>query len=369
MNEYTKRQEAAAQYLRQHGLAAAVLEDTEGRRNISIRYLTGHPGDALLFFFASGEVILVPWDLHLAEKIAVCSKIIPYTDFERKITNASKHILKKAANEKAEFQSSTPYPLMLELQKELPEISTVCKDHGFSTFLQEMRSVKTTEEIETYRTAWEITEEIRREIVSGIKAGTLKTEFDTAMHIEKRCRELGCEGTGFETLCAGPERSWGIHAFPAYTSGSIQSKGLTIIDFGVNYNGYRTDITMTIASGPLSQKQSTMCSLVEEAYKKAVRSCIIGADSTKITGEIQDFFKQNSYSMPHALGHGIGLEAHELPVFRTREKCSMKLKENMVLAIEPGLYDQEAGGVRLENDVIITSQGPEIPTKSQIIYI
>ena len=92
-NRYKERQAAAAALVRKAGLAGILLEDTEGRRCSSIRYLTGLPQDGLLFLFAEGRTILVPWDVIMARKMATASEIIPLTDFDRKTEAALRGVL------------------------------------------------------------------------------------------------------------------------------------------------------------------------------------------------------------------------------------------------------------------------------------
>ena len=88
--------------------------------------------------------------------------------------------------------------------------------------------------------------------------------------IEKEARNAGCEGLSFQTLAAGPSRSYGIHAFPNFTTGSFGSEGLSILDFGVSYNGYASDVTLTVATGTLLPEQEQQLKLIQEAYELAL---------------------------------------------------------------------------------------------------
>ncbi len=89
--------------------------------------------------------------------------------------------------------------------------------------------------------------------------------------------------------------------------------------------------------------------------------------------QIQEFFENRGFHMPHSLGHGIGLDAHEAPLFRLLKRNDgqekPRLMDGMVFAVEPGLYDPEAGGVRLENDFLCTAQGTEVLTTARILYL
>ena len=183
------------------------------------------------------------------------------------------------------------------------------------------------------------------------------TETDIALFIETEGRKEGAEGTGFETLAAAPERSFSIHPFPSYSDKKVPAEGLTIIDFGHKYQGYTSDVTTTAAYGKLTEKQEKMIALVKEATEIFESILAPGVSTVDLTNAVTSLFEENGFSMPHALGHGIGLDVHETPVLKNIKGTDTLLKPGMVLAIEPGIYSPESGGVRLENDYLITETG------------
>lgn len=195
------------------------------------------------------------------------------------------------------------------------------------------------------------------------------TETDIALFIETEGRKLGAEGTGFETLAASPERSFSIHPFPSYSDKTAPAEGLTIIDFGHKYSGYTSDVTTTAACGRLTERQEKMISLVEEAVSAFESILAPGLSTVELTESVTSIFEKNGFTMPHALGHGIGLDVHESPVLKSIKETETFLKPGMVLAIEPGIYCPESGGVRLENDYLITETGFEKLTNSKIIRL
>ena len=151
-------------------------------------------------------------------------------------------------------------------------------------------------------------------------------------------------------------------------------RGLSILDFGVRFGGYTSDVTLTLAKKPLSLKQETMIEAVHEAYALALELCRPGIDPVLVGERIQEYFGNRGFYMPHSLGHGIGLDAHEEPSFRRKELPGNEeqrrlLQPGMVFTIEPGLYDPGQGGVRLENDLLCTEQGVEVLTSAQILYL
>ncbi|MDE6774296.1 MAG: M24 family metallopeptidase, partial [Treponemataceae bacterium] len=205
------------------------------------------------------------------------------------------------------------------------------------------------------------------EIEAGLRDGSLKTESDVALLIEKECRRHGCERTGFDTLAAGPGRSWAIHAFPGYTDAPWGTVGLSILDFGVVYEGYTSDTTITVAKAPLSAAQESLVALVERAAQEALPFYQAGSPVRRAGKVAENVFAKAKRTMPHTLGHGIGLEIHEYPRVSGSIDEETVFQAGMIVTLEPGLYDPALGGVRLENDVLITETGNEVLTHARII--
>lgn len=369
---YAERRSRVAARLREEGIGALLIEDTEGRRDPSIRYLTGQPSDALFVIAASGASILIAWDVNMAKALARVDTILAYTDFERRAVKALEGALARLGvgkGSRVELPSVTPYPTYIDYVEALPDYDLVCRSEGLDAFILDMRAVKDSAEVALYRRVSAITDDLMDEIEAAVKAGRIVTEMDAALFIERECRVRGCEGTGFETLAAGPARSFGIHAFPPYGPGAFASPGMTILDFGLKLEGYTSDVTMSFIRGRPSKKADEMVELVEKAYAACVSRCAPGVPSRQVALAADEVFSAAGYAMPHALGHGVGLEAHEAPAVRSRADNEAILAPGHIITIEPGLYDPEAGGVRLENDVLITTAGAEVLTHSRIVRL
>ncbi len=363
--------------LQNHNVALVVLEDFEGRRDPTVRYLTNHPGDAMVFYASGPEpsLLLVPWDVNLAKQYVnkeVNIKIVPYTDFERNPYKALKgaiELLNIKPGSCIEIPPTTSYPSFLHYVDAFPDYDILCREDSSFLFLQQGRAFKTDTELDIYRKAAAITNEIIDALEQEIRNNRLETEADVALFIERNARLRGCEGTGFETLVAGPARSFGIHAFPSYTGAAFTGPGLSIIDFGLKYKGYTTDVTITVARSPLNRTQERMLTLVEKAYDLAVSMVNHEVPTKDVAEAVDKFFEKAKKKMPHALGHGIGLEAHEAPAIRNRSDNEWVFDERMVFTLEPGLYDPVHGGCRLENDFVLSPHGLEQLTKARIIRI
>ena len=385
---YGRRQKKTAGILSKKGITAAIIRDFEGSRNSSLRYLTGHPGDALLFIFGSGKTILLPWDVNLAARYAQCSKIIPYTDFDRDFTKAAAAVLKEESAEavsrgfdrpRIDVSSSFTWPDVEMLKEKLPETEFLCSRSGIDSVISGQRAVKENTELRIIRKAAKITDRIieliEKKLLSAAEGGRKVTETDIALLIEKSARRSGAEGTGFETIAASPSRSAEIHPHPYFTAADFSAPGLSVIDFGIKYLGYTTDVTIAIAAEPLSERQREMVSLVTEAAASAEKMLKPGTPVSAPADEVNRFFRSRGYAMPHALGHGTGLDVHEPPFLRPAPDTAAGaghlplLEKGLVLGVDPALSPRGGGGIRLENDYIITESGCEKITSSRVIHL
>ena len=372
MSSTQKRREKIYDWMAHEGISLVMIDDFEERRNPAIRWLTGQPGDALLFLSADRRALLVPWDINMAMLHAEADSLIPYAEFERRPIKALQGALERLQipkGSKVEIPGTTPYPRFLNYVEEILDYDVICREGGLWTEIEKSRAVKDEDEIKLYRKISVMTDELINLLEKNIKSGKLKTEADVALFIEHEGRNRGCEGTGFETIAAGPARSFGIHAFPHYTGEAFGGNGFSILDFGLKYTGYTSDVTLTFVKEPLSKPQEKMLSLVEKAYKLALSMIKTGASTRDISLAVDTYFGRHKKIMPHGLGHGIGLQAHESPFMRSRAGSDWILEPGTILTLEPGLYDPIHGGCRLENDILITEKGAEVLTNSRIVKL
>ncbi|MDR2792814.1 MAG: Xaa-Pro peptidase family protein [Treponema sp.] len=371
MNTYKTRREAIYDWMAKENIALVMFEDTEGRRDPAIRWLTGQPGDALLFLSAAdGKSLLMPWDINMAHLFADADAVAPYNDFGRAAIQAlprAAEYFHIKAHSRIEAPAVTPHPLFLNYQKELADYELVCRSNGIAAEVEQRRAVKDEEEMRIYRTLSFITNGIIESLEKNVKDKTLKTETDVALFIEAEARKQGCEGTSFETLAAGPSRSFGIHAFPGYTDAPFTAKGLSILDFGLTYQGYASDVTMTFVQDA-APEQEMLLSLMKQAYDLALAMVKPGVSGRDIAIAVDELYGKHGKTLPHGLGHGVGLEIHEAPFLRSASENPWILQRGMIFTIEPGLYDPALGGCRFENDVLVTESAEEL-TKTRIVRL
>ena len=322
----------------------------------------------------------------MAETWAHADTVLPYMDYERSPAKAVEAILlQQGGIRTVELSGKFSYPEVNIIGSSLGGIELVCEEQGLDQTVLSLRSIKEPAEIEQLKRAFRITDQIVAEVARKVLEKTI-TEQELALYIEARAREMGADGLGFETLVAGPERSFGIHAFPSYTSLHLTGEGFSIIDFGVCVAGYTSDVTLTVLGRDLSRLQSAMSETVQEIYALAQSLLQPGARLVDVARRVDEAIKDRGFDMPHALGHGIGLDAHEAPLLRIQAAAKeaadapadtagdpadqgLRLEPGMVFTIEPGLYDAGAGGIRLENDFLCTPEGTEVLTHSRLIHI
>lgn len=368
---YSGRVKKVGEYLESHKISVAVFHDSEECRDPNLRYLCGHPSDAVLFVTSRGKAILSPWDENLAREKAHCQEMIPFTEFKRDYIECVKSILQEInPGEKIlELPSSTSHIEYGKFRDALDSWKIECREDSVHDYVCSMRAQKDEYEIECTKKACSITSGMTDKIEGFLREGKFKSESDVALFIEKELRDQGCERTSFDTLAAGPSRSYAIHAFPGYTSCEWGSQGLSILDYGVCYEGYASDCTITVARGPLSREQELIISLVQKAADSCIEFYRAGRPIHDAVKCADDIFSECGKAMPHGLGHGTGLAIHENPFISSRAKDGEVFKAGNIVTLEPGLYDPKWGGCRLENDVLITETGNIILTNSRIIRL
>lgn len=370
---YKERCLTLGHYLETNNICAAVFIDSEEHRDPNVTYYTGYSGDCVLVIFTDGFSILVPWDEILAKKISFSDKLIPFTRYKNDEIAATKAVINigytHGINSKIDLPPYLTYTQYLKFIDALNNFNCRNTEEGSHKFSQDCRMIKDSYEIECTKEAARIGDLIIDKIEEEIKKGSIKTETDVALLIERECRIHGCDRTGFDTLAAGPSRSFAIHAFPNYTASPWPAKGLSILDFGVVYKGYTSDTTLTVAKGTLTDEQEKQLELVQKAYDECLKLYKPGNSILEAAKKADSIFMNAKRKMPHTLGHSIGLEIHERPRVSSKNPAEFKFIPGMILTLEPGLYDSEIGGTRLENDVLITPDGNEVITHSRIIRI
>jgi Xaa-Pro aminopeptidase len=224
--------------------------------------------------------------------------------------------------------------------------------------IEGLRMKKDAGELESIRRAISIAETALEFLVPEIRAGM--SELAVGARLERSLRELGSEAHPFETIVASGERSALPHA--RCSPRELRRGDFVIIDFGATSGGYCSDITRTFVMGPASAEQREAYETVREANASAAGAVRAGMRGREADAIARDYIEGRGMGpeFGHSLGHGIGLEVHEAP--RLAKTADGVLPVGAVVTIEPGVYREGWGGVRIEDDVYLGKEGPQILT-------
>jgi Xaa-Pro aminopeptidase len=194
------------------------------------------------------------------------------------------------------------------------------------------------------------------------------TETALAAEIDYQSRKLGADGPAFDTIVAAGERAALPHAGPGATK---IGPGMLLIDMGAFKEGYASDMTRMVHVGPADSVYRKAYSAVLEAQLAAIATVRPGASAASVDRAARKTLKQHGLEKEfvHSTGHGLGLEIHEGPRLGKSDKT--KLETGMAITIEPGVYIEGWGGIRIEDTVLVTKSGCEIltPTPKDLLEI
>jgi len=223
-----------------------------------------------------------------------------------------------------------------------------------------IRKIKDEHEIEILREAIAISDKAFADLIPVIRPGM--TEKELKIEFESIMMRLGSEKPAFATGIASDVRAALPHATP--TDNEIKKNDLLLIDYGVTYKGYVSDMTRTLWVGEPSKEMQEYYDLVMISLEEsiaAIKPGISGHDLDAVSRKVFLDAGVEEYSL-RGLGHGIGLQVHENP--RVAMYDYEVLEENMILTIEPGLYFPGKGGIRIEDMVLVTKDGCEVLNKT-----
>ena len=345
--DYTLRVKKLQKFLKNQDCDAIVIDDV-----LNIFYLTGQRLSCGSLYVSQKQARLIVDSRYYESCKTNCpfSVILLEGDSLKQIL-ASK-LFKDV--EKLGFDSqNTSYEKYLALKKTLKGSSI--KLIPFKNPVLDLRMIKDPEEIVALKEAAILGSEGFDYVCSLLKTGI--TEIEIARELEIFWKRKGSQGVAFESIIAfGPNSS-----MPHYRPGDVKlKKGMPVlVDIGVNYKHYHSDMTRVPFFGKPSSKMIEIYEVVKKAQEAALKLCKPGTVIGEIDAAARKVISDSGYGeyFTHSLGHGVGLEIHELPVMRGTNRQA--LESGMVITIEPGVYLPGEGGVRLEDSIVITPKGYE----------
>ena len=230
-------------------------------------------------------------------------------------------------------------------------------------FIEEERQVKDESEIEKIKKACKLTDDAFSNVLAKINKGI--SEKELAFEIENYIRQNGGQ-IAFQTIVAFGKNSAVPHHIS--TNQKLEANSFVLLDFGAKFEWYCSDMSRTIYFGTPNDREVEMYNTVLEAQQMALEKLKEWKNEKFETSHLHTISQRHIESkgfpsFPHSLGHGVGLQVHESPSISKYSEGNL-LSENMIITIEPAIYEPKIGGVRIEDDVLMTKKGYEILTKS-----
>ncbi|MBD7906800.1 M24 family metallopeptidase [Sporosarcina gallistercoris] len=319
------------------------------------RYMTGFTGTAGVAIISKDDAVFIT-DFRYMEQAADQIKEFRIVQHEKTIIEEVAQQVAQMKVERLGFEKEDLTFGMYELYKSKVTAELI----PTSGLVEKLRIIKTPEELDVLKQAAKIADDAFAHICGFIKAGM--TELEVSNELEFFMRKQGATSSSFDTIVASGVRGALPHGVA--TDKKIQSGELVTLDYGALYNGYISDITRTVAVGEPSEKMREIYEITLAAQKLAVEGIKPGMTGIQADAIARDYIASKGYgdAFGHSTGHGIGLEVHEAPGLSFRSETV--LEPNMTVTAEPGIYLPGIGGVRIEDDLVITENGCERLTHS-----
>jgi Xaa-Pro aminopeptidase len=327
----------------------------------NVRYLSGFAG-------SNGLMLLTPRETHFftdpryaieaSENVSAKVHVV-----KGPLSGGAAAVIKRKRLKKIAFEStSTLYDEYVRLQEQLSLGASLVPA---GKIVEERRMIKSESEIATIRESVRVNSEAYERVLKRVRPGV--RELDIAAEIEYQMKMLGAEKPSFDTIVATGRRTALPHAHPGdYRLGANE---LLLIDMGASLHGYSSDMTRVAHVGRVSGRIREMYRAVLEAQLAGIDAVRAGTTAGQVDSVTRNVLKKYRLdkAFVHSTGHGLGLEIHEMP--RLGKKDPTTLQAGMAVTIEPGVYVEGVGGIRIEDTVLVTQTGCEIltPTSKEFV--
>lgn len=342
---FMKRIRSLFKFLAEKGLEAAVIKNDE-----TIRYLTGFTGDSSLLYVDKQQIVLITDGRYTeqAENEMKFGTVHQYSP-------GGEGTMWKAAAIFSEGQEMLAFDGNYFTFDEFMALKDSLKQgmEFISLDFRPLRLVKDESELENLWEAFKISDRAFEKTLTELEVGM--TEKEIAARLEYYMSSYGSEGVSFPTIVASGARSALPHGAP--TDKIISVGDFVTFDFGTTYKGYHSDTTRTVVMGMGNSWHKEIYNTVAEAQYRGIRSAKPGMTGKELDEIVRSYIESCGYGeyFNHGLGHGVGLEIHELP--NINRGGDIVLQPGMVFSIEPGIYIPGKGGVRIEDTVVLTEEG------------
>lgn len=318
----------------------------------NVRYLSGFSGSNGTLVVDAGRALLLT-DFRYIEQAAVQAPDFEVIDAG---SEPRKRLAEALGNGRIGFDDAdVRVKAHAALVQELPDQTELIEASGV---VERLRAVKDDEEIPTIARAAAIADGIYGQLATEGLVG--RSESDVAWRIRELAREGGADGLSFDPIVAAGAHGALPHAEPRKVK--IERDQLVVLDLGVVLDGYCSDCTRTFATGALSAAAAGAYQLVLDAQLAALDAVRPGARCADVDAIARDVITEGGMGemFGHSLGHGVGIEVHELPTLSSRSEDTLAVGN--VVTVEPGVYHAGRFGVRIEDLVVVTEDAPRVLT-------
>lgn len=330
--------------IRAVGCDAALLTNAN-----DIRYITGFSGEDSYAVVSSRSVVVIS-DFRFEEDLGVVDGIARVHLRKGVIVDAVRTVVGDINPDALAFQSEH---VTVGLRARLAKAVGAKRLKPTTGLLNQLRQIKDDAEIRTIRRAVKVQQRALLATLETIKPG--QSEAQVAALLEYNMKLGGASGTSFPSIVAASANSSKPHAVPGTTK--IRANQPLLIDWGAKVDGYCSDMTRTFNLGRWSKRMREVYEVVLEAQLAAIKAVEPGVTTREVDRVARSIIDDAGYGdrFGHGLGHGIGLDIHEGPSVAQRDETT--LKPGMIVTIEPGVYLPGVGGVRIEDDILVTATG------------
>ena len=329
----------------------------------NVRYLSGFTGsNSAMLLFADGRAILYTdprYKIQAAQQVDCKVKVAKGPIIKAVLRDFDRSMKTAIGIEKDHLTVG----LLKDFTDKLPTRATV---EPVSGHIEKLRLVKDEGEVALIRQSVDLNSAAFDAALKRMKPGI--TESDIAAEIDYRSRRLGAERPAFDTIVAAAERAALPHARPGNAK---IGPGMVLIDMGAFREGYASDMTRMVHFGKAPAKYKQAYKAVLEAQLAAIHAVKPGIRAKAVDAVTRETLTKHNLEKEfvHSTGHGLGLEIHEAPRLGRKEKT--RLEAGMVITIEPGIYIEGWGGIRIEDTVLVTENGCEVltPTSKELIEL
>ncbi|EOS8057287.1 aminopeptidase P family protein [Enterococcus hirae] len=321
----------------------------------NLRYLTNFTGTTGLAVITLEKAFFIT-DFRYTEQAAAQAQGFEIIKNVGPIFEEVADLVQKEGLRELGFEETTVSFLEYSVLEEIIDAQLI----PISGMIEELREIKDEEEIAIIEKACSIADLAYDHILKMIQPGM--TEIEVANQLDFYMRSLGASGVSFETIVASGLRSAMPHGVASKKI--IEQGDLITIDFGCYYEGYVSDMTRTFAIGDPGEQLKEFYQIVLEAQLAVLEVAKPGVTGKQLDAVARDYITKHGYgeAFGHSTGHGIGLEIHEGPNVSVR--AEKQFVPGNIITDEPGIYLPGIGGVRIEDDLLITSDGNRVLTHS-----